>query len=101
MKKNSIKFTGELLTSKLTFHIGPFYEHLLRYLIAAQVVKNKIALDVGCGIGYGAFILSKHGKTKKAYGLDMTKGLFSLEEQFTQKTKLKRALINTVRNLLT
>lgn len=35
------------------------YEHLHRYAFASQFVKNKNVLDLGCGEGYGSFLLSQ------------------------------------------
>jgi len=44
------------------------YEHLHRYYFAAQLVDNKSVLDLGCGEGYGSFILSKHAQ--RVVGVD-------------------------------
>ncbi|WP_052270463.1 glycosyltransferase [Archaeoglobus fulgidus] len=45
------------------------YEHLHRYYFAAQFVKGKVVLDLGCGEGYGSYILSKYAK--KVVGVDI------------------------------
>ena len=39
------------------------YDHLHRYFFASQFVKGKKILDLGCGEGYGAEILSKNAKS--------------------------------------
>lgn len=35
------------------------YEHFARYLFAARLADGKRVLDLGCGEGYGAFLLSR------------------------------------------
>ena len=45
------------------------YEHLHRYYFAAQFVKGKVVLNLGCGEGYGSYILSKYAK--KVVGVDI------------------------------
>ena len=35
------------------------YEHLHRYAFAARFVKGKKVLDLGCGEGYGTYLLAK------------------------------------------
>jgi len=47
------------------------YEHIHRYLFALGFVENKIVLDIACGEGYGASILSK--KAQKVIGVDIDK----------------------------
>jgi ubiquinone/menaquinone biosynthesis C-methylase UbiE len=44
-------------------------EHLHRYSIAIQLVKDKIVLDIACGEGYGANILSQNASF--VYGVDI------------------------------
>lgn len=46
-------------------------EHLHRYAIANDFVKNKIVLDIASGEGYGSYILSK--KALKVIGVDIDK----------------------------
>ena len=45
------------------------YEHIHRYLFAALFVKNRVVLDLGCGVGYGSYILSRCAK--RVVGFDM------------------------------
>jgi len=45
-------------------------EHLHRYFLAANFVKNLEVLDVACGEGYGCDILSN--SAKHVYGVDMS-----------------------------
>lgn len=46
-------------------------EHKLRYDFTKRFVKNKIVIDLGCGVGYGAFELAKSG-ARKVYGIDIS-----------------------------
>jgi len=48
-----------------------FLKHLYAYLFIQQFVHKKIVLDIGCGKGYGSFVLSK--KAKETYALDLQK----------------------------
>ena len=34
-------------------------EHLHRYAVAAEIARGKVVLDLGCGEGYGAFLMSR------------------------------------------
>lgn len=45
------------------------YEHLLRYLFAREVVTGKRVLDLGCGEGYGAFLLAQ--RAQRVIGIDV------------------------------
>ena len=38
---------------------GLWQEHISRYAFALSYVSNKIVLDVACGTGYGAELMSK------------------------------------------
>lgn len=46
-------------------------EHLHRYAIANDFVKNKVVLDIASGEGYGSYILSKYAS--KVIGVDIDK----------------------------
>jgi glycosyltransferase involved in cell wall biosynthesis/2-polyprenyl-3-methyl-5-hydroxy-6-metoxy-1,4-benzoquinol methylase len=47
-----------------------FYEHLPRYLLAANFALQKAILDLGCGTGYGTAMLARSGAAS-ALGLDI------------------------------
>jgi len=47
------------------------YEHLHRYYFALHFVKDKRVLDLGCGEGYGSYILSK--SAEYVAGIDIDK----------------------------
>lgn len=46
------------------------YNHLHRYLFAAQYCTNKRVLDLGCGEGYGSNILSKYASAVVGVDID-------------------------------
>lgn len=46
-------------------------EHLHRYAIANELVRDKVVLDIASGEGYGSFILSKYAS--KVIGVDIDK----------------------------
>ena len=45
-------------------------EHRFRYNFAKRFVKNRVVIDLGCGVGYGTFMLAK-ARAKKVYGIDI------------------------------
>jgi ubiquinone/menaquinone biosynthesis C-methylase UbiE/glycosyltransferase involved in cell wall biosynthesis len=46
------------------------YEHLHRYAFAAELAKNKNVLDLACGEGYGAFLISQQASQVVAIDID-------------------------------
>lgn len=49
-----------------------YLNHLKFYQFTAQFVNKKIAVDLGCGSGYGCEVLKKAG-AKEVYGIDASK----------------------------
>lgn len=49
-----------------------YFEHLNRYVFAANYVKTKKVLDLACGSGYGTRILSDAG-AKEVIGIDISR----------------------------
>jgi len=45
-------------------------EHLVRYQLASQLVKNKVVLDVACGSGYGSYFLAQ-AQAQQVVGVDI------------------------------
>lgn len=66
MKKES---TGERL--EFYGYSDVTIEHLHRYAVANDFVKNKVVLDIASGEGYGSYILSK--SASKVIGVDIDK----------------------------
>ncbi len=60
------EWTGERLET-FVFNESAI-EHLHRYAIAKELVKDKVVLDIACGEGYGANLLAKDAKS--VIGLD-------------------------------
>ena len=59
------------------------YHHIYRYYLAKKYCKNKDVLDVGCGYGYGGFILSK--VSRRVVGIDKDKGAINIaQERYSQ-----------------
>jgi SAM-dependent methyltransferase len=65
-----MEFTGErVVPGKVEPDL--FNEHLSRYYFAQPLVKDRLALDLGCGTGYGAAILAE--SARHVLGLDISK----------------------------
>jgi ubiquinone/menaquinone biosynthesis C-methylase UbiE len=65
-----MEFTGErVVPGKVEPDL--FNEHLSRYRFAQPLVKGRLALDLGCGTGYGAAILAE--SARQVLGLDISK----------------------------
>lgn len=65
-------FTGERMIPDINRGQTFYYEHLVRYLMATQFAKDKTILDIGCGVGYGCWILKRFG-AKSVKGIDYSK----------------------------
>jgi SAM-dependent methyltransferase/anti-anti-sigma regulatory factor len=65
-----MEFTGErVVPGKVEPDL--YNEHLSRYYFAQPLVKGRLALDLGCGTGFGAAILAR--SARKVLGLDISK----------------------------
>ena len=64
-------FTGERLVLGKKGIEQLEMEHLHRYNIISDLVKDKVVLDIACGTGYGSEILSQNAKY--VYGVDISK----------------------------
>lgn len=80
--------TEERLIPKIHKGSAFFYEHLLRYLFAAQFVKKKYVLDLGCGSGYGSNLLSKYGGAKEVLGVDIAKQAIDYANKFYKEKNI-------------
>lgn len=71
---NSFSLQIERIDPKHTPWFGKktVLEHELRYNFAQKFVNKKIVVDLGCGIGYGSFMLAAAGAIK-VYGIDTDK----------------------------
>ncbi|HEY9404489.1 MAG TPA: methyltransferase domain-containing protein, partial [Pyrinomonadaceae bacterium] len=63
-----MEYTGERFMPQLSGEIK--YEHLHRYVLAQELVKGKEVLDIACGEGYGAAMLSATARTTIGVDID-------------------------------
>jgi ubiquinone/menaquinone biosynthesis C-methylase UbiE len=68
MKKNELEFTGERFVTSL--YNDNTLEHLHRYALACELVKDKVVLDLACGEGYGSNLMSEYATT--VIGIDIS-----------------------------
>jgi len=61
--------------------------HLWRYNETLQYIQNKVVLDVGCGVGYGSFIMSD--KAIKVIGIDDSMEAINFAHKHYRKPKIK------------
>jgi SAM-dependent methyltransferase len=54
-------FTGERVMPDRPELVELYREHLVRYLFATQLCRDRVVLDAGCGVGYGAELLGRAG----------------------------------------
>lgn len=64
-----MEFTGERFVPGKPELTYLYQEHMSRYMFAAQFVKNRRVLDLGCGCGYGSDCLAKNGAAE-VVGID-------------------------------
>ena len=67
--KPKLLWTGERFVPELRGNIH--LEHLHRYAMACEYVKNKVVLDIACGEGYGSMMLST--VASRVTGVDISK----------------------------
>jgi len=82
----SLKFTGERIVPEAdncepNFALKMYQEHVARYFLAAQAVKGKTVIDIGCGIGYGSKILGESGAAS-VYAFDLSSDAIAHARQF-------------------
>jgi len=63
-----LEFSGERFTPECVREI--WYEHVHRYVLAAEVVAGRRVLDAACGEGYGSHYLA--GLAKHVTGVDIS-----------------------------
>lgn len=63
-----MEFTGERFHPECLREI--WYEHYHRYVMASQMARGKIVLDLACGEGYGSAILAESAAT--VLGMDIS-----------------------------
>ncbi|HEY9404463.1 MAG TPA: methyltransferase domain-containing protein [Pyrinomonadaceae bacterium] len=63
-----MEYTGERFMPHLSGEIK--YEHLHRYVLAQELVRGKDVLDIACGEGYGAALMSATARTVVGVDID-------------------------------
>jgi SAM-dependent methyltransferase len=56
-----MEFTGERFIPEAANHNSMPEDHYSRYFFAAELVRGRRVLDLGCGTGYGSYHLSQKG----------------------------------------
>jgi len=74
-------------------------DHLTRYYISSKYCINKIVADVGCGCGYGSFILSE--KAKEVIGYDISSEAIAYAQKYYKKENIKYFENNFINNVKT
>jgi 2-polyprenyl-3-methyl-5-hydroxy-6-metoxy-1,4-benzoquinol methylase len=69
LSENSMEFNGERFIPGVSGNIA--LEHLHRYLIARELAKGKIVLDIASGEGYGTAILAQ--VARRVIGVDISR----------------------------
>lgn len=84
--KNKEKdITGERVHLEIIDNVT--FEHVHRYFITKDFVKNKIVLDAACGTGYGSYFLSLFADY--VYGVDIDNDTILQNNKKYQKDNLK------------
>lgn len=82
---NELKFTGERLTGENSGWIRA--EHLHRYALAMEYVKDKKVLDIACGEGYGTYLLGQNAL--KVIGVDIDEKVIRFAKEKYKKDNLE------------
>lgn len=79
-----LEYTGERLVPECARDDLIFFEHYSRYIFASQFVKDKIVLDIACGVGYGSELLLTKG-ARQVIGVDMDPATISYAKRNYQR----------------
>lgn len=83
-----MKFTGERMIPDNNKNDNIYFEHMSRYIFANQFVKEKIVLDIACGVGYGSSHLLSKG-AKKVIGVDISQEAIDYAKKQYQNEKIE------------
>lgn len=87
-----LEFTGErIVPGKVDDAL--WYEHMARYVFAADFVKDKIVLDAGCGSGYGTDFLASQG-AKYILGVDISPEAIAYARAHYQQDNLEYRIMD-------
>ena len=68
MKLNKIEFL--LMNNPLRAFIQKNYE-IKKFIEISNVIKIKNALEIGCGNGYGSYLINRHFQPNKLFAIDI------------------------------
>src|SRR5438105_4325866 len=80
-----LEWTGERLVPQMNGNIT--YEHLHRYAFATALAKDKDAVDIACGEGYGSALLSE--TARNVIGVDISPEVIHHAQSKYQKNNLQ------------
>jgi 2-polyprenyl-3-methyl-5-hydroxy-6-metoxy-1,4-benzoquinol methylase len=89
---NDIPEMVDALNPKAPWPIGWKYHHIYRYWRAQKYYHNKKVLDVGCGYGYGSFVLSN--VSKKVVGIDISDEAIQIAKKRYSKSNIEFFLMD-------
>jgi len=84
-EKKAIPWTGERYVPELGGSIR--LEHLHRYALACEYVKDKVVLDIACGEGYGSAMMSNFAK--RVFGVDISEETINHARNKYQKNNIE------------
>lgn len=84
-EKNVLLWTGERYVPEFKGNIQ--LEHLHRYILACEFVKDKVVLDIACGEGYGSAMLLS--LAKQVVGVDISEETINHARNKYQKNNIK------------
>jgi ubiquinone/menaquinone biosynthesis C-methylase UbiE len=93
---HSISNSGErYLPLVRPYHAAMHLGHMAAYRAALRYSYGRRVLDVGCGLGYGAFFLAGYG-AKQVVGLDLSHEGLIYASQVYHHPRLKYLTVNTL-----
>ena len=84
--EKNLEFTLERESPGFSHHLL-YLAHIKRYLLASEYCKDKIVLDAGCGMGYGAKFLSRFAS--RVYAIDIAPKAISIAKNLYNSGNIK------------
>ncbi len=93
-----MEFTGERLVPDNERSGDLYHEHIVRYLLAAQLARGRRVLDAGCGAGYGSALLAQSGALS-VLGIDIAAEAVDYARRHYQQAGLAYAVHDVTSSL--
>ncbi len=77
-------FRGERSDASIDYLLPTFYQHVRAYEFCQSYISNKVVMDIGCGTGYGSFLLCKRAKCVIAFDRDVN-SINRAKEQYSNR----------------